>query len=92
MFCVVLIAMVGNKEAGELVSVTRMFFLIVFFFVTIVFLFCSRMFCYTCFFCFLFWFFGPKACGILAPQPRIEPTSPALEGTVLSPEPPGKSL
>ena len=30
-------------------------------------------------FCF---FFGPKACGILAPQPGIEPTPPALEGEV----------
>ena len=25
-------------------------------------------------------FFGHEACGILAPQPEIEPTSPALEG------------
>ena len=31
-FCVVLIPMVGNKEAGELVPVTRIFFLIGFFF------------------------------------------------------------
>ena len=27
-------------------------------------------------------FFGPKACGILAPRPGIEPTPPALEGEV----------
>ena len=28
----------------------------------------------------MFWFFGLEACGILAPQPEIEPTPPALEG------------
>ena len=33
-------------------------------------------------FCFMFWFFGPKACGILAPQPGIEPAPPALGGEV----------
>ena len=27
-------------------------------------------------------FFGSKACGILAPRPGIEPTTPALEGEV----------
>ena len=31
-------------------------------------------------FCFMFWFFGHEACGILAPRPRIEPTASALEG------------
>ena len=39
----------------------------------------------------MFWFFGRKACGILAPQPGIEPTPPALEGEVLTTGPPGKS-
>ena len=33
---------------------------------------------------FLLWFFGHEACGILAPQPGIEPLSPALEGKVLT--------
>ena len=43
-------------------------------------------------FCFMFWFiFGRKACGILAPQPGIEPVPPALEGEVLSTGPPGRS-
>ena len=36
--------------------------------------------------------FGLEACGILAPQPGIEPTPPALEGKVLTTGPPGKSL
>ena len=36
-----------------------------------------------------FWFFGPEACGILAPQPGTEP---ALEGEVLTTGHPGKSL
>ena len=31
----------------------------------------------------MFWFFGHKACGILAPQPGIEPTPLAREGKVL---------
>ena len=31
----------------------------------------------------MFWFFGQEACGILVPQPGIEPTPPALEGEVL---------
>ena len=31
-------------------------------------------------FCFMFWFFGPKACGILAPQPGIKPSPPAFKG------------
>ena len=42
--------------------------------------------------CFgFFFFFGRKACGILAPQPGIEPATPALEGDVLTTGPPGKS-
>ena len=40
----------------------------------------------------MFWFFGCKACGILAPWPGIEPAPPALEGGVLTAGPPGKSL
>ena len=43
-------------------------------------------------FCIMFWFFGHEACGILAPQPGIEPTLPALEVEVLTTGPPGKSL
>ena len=39
---------------------------------------------------FLFWIFGFKACGILVPQPGIEPTSLVLEGKVLTIGPPGK--
>ena len=41
---------------------------------------------------YVFWFFGLKARGILAPQPGIEPAPPAPEGEVLTTEPPGKSL
>ena len=37
-------------------------------------------------------FYGPEACGILATQPGIEGTAPAVEGEVLTPESPGKSL
>ena len=40
----------------------------------------------------MLWFFGHEACGILAPQPGIEPTPPALEGEVLTTGSPGKSL
>ena len=32
-----------------------------------------------------------QACGILVPQPGVEPTSPALEGRFLTTGPPGKS-
>jgi hypothetical protein len=32
-----------------------------------------------------------KACGILASQRGIKPTAPAIEGEVLTTEPPGKS-
>ena len=35
-------------------------------------------------FCFMFWFFGYEACGILAPRPGIKPALPALEGEVLT--------
>ena len=42
-------------------------------------------------FCFMFWFFGHEACGILAPLPGIKPTTPALEGEVLTTGLPGKS-
>ena len=44
-----------------------------------------------CCFCFMFWFFGHEACGILVPRPGIEPTPPALESEVLTTGPPGKS-
>ena len=33
-------------------------------------------------FCFIFWFFGLEARGILIPQPGIEPTPSALEGSL----------
>ena len=35
---------------------------------------------------------GPIACGILVPQPEMEPKSPALKGRFLTTGPPGKSL
>ena len=41
---------------------------------------------------FTFWFFGYEVCGILARRPGIKSALPALEGEVLTPEPPGKSL
>ena len=34
----------------------------------------------------------PGACGILVPRPGIEPTSPTLEGRLLTTQPPRKSL
>ena len=42
-------------------------------------------------FCCVFWFFGPQACGILAPQPETKPTSLSLEGRVLTTGPPERS-
>ena len=36
-------------------------------------------------FCFMFWFFDPEACEILAPQPGMEPTPPALKGKLSQP-------
>ena len=43
-------------------------------------------------YCFCFWFCGGHmACGILGPQPGIEPVPSALEGEVLTTAPPGKS-
>ena len=42
-------------------------------------------------FCFMFWFFGREACGILVLQPGFEPSPPSLE-EVLTPGPRGKSL
>ena len=38
----------------------------------------------------MFWFFDRKACGILVPQPGIEPAPSALESKVLITGPPGK--
>ena len=43
-------------------------------------------------FCFMFWFFGTMACGILVPEPEIQPVSPAMAGGVLTTGLPGKSL
>ena len=37
-----------------------------------------------------FFFFGPKACQILAPWPGIKPGFPALEGAVLITGLPGR--
>lgn len=31
-----------------------------------------------CFYCFLFWFSSPEACGLLTPQLEINLNSPAL--------------
>ena len=33
----------------------------------------------------------PSVCGVLVPQPGMEPASPALEGRFLTTGPPGKS-
>ena len=41
--------------------------------------------------CLMFWIFGPKACGILGPWPRIEPPPFALEGKIWTTGPSGKS-
>ena len=41
---------------------------------------------------FVFWFFGPEVCGMLAPQPGIEPGPHALEGEFSMAEPPGRIL
>ena len=35
----------------------------------------------------MFWFFGLKACGFLAPPPGIELVPPALEDKILTTEP-----
>ena len=40
---------------------------------------------------FFFFFFGHTSCGILAPQPGIEPIPPTLKGKVLTSGPPGRS-
>ena len=37
---------------------------------------CSLNLLQFCFCSFMFWFFGCKACGILTPQPRMEPAPP----------------
>ena len=42
--------------------------------------------------CFFFFFFGCMACGILVPQPGMEPAPHALEGKILTAGPPRKSL
>ena len=39
----------------------------------------------------MFWIFGHKACGILAPLPGIKPAPSALKGEVLTTGPPEKS-
>ena len=44
-----------------------------------------------CCFCFMFWFFVHKACGILAPWPGIEPVPPTVKGEVFITGPLGKS-
>ena len=40
---------------------------------------------------YVFWFFGPEECGILALQPGIESAPPELEGKVLTIGEPGQS-
>ena len=58
-------------------------------FVTIMFLSYGFIFLFVC---LVGWFFSQEVCGSLAPQLGIKPTSPALEGKVLTPGPPGKTL
>ena len=41
---------------------------------------------------FMLWFYGHKACGILAAWSGSKPLPPVLEGKVLTTGPPGKSL
>ena len=46
----------------------------------------------TILFPFMFWFFGHKACAILAPEPEMESMSVALGSKVLTTGPSGKSF
>ena len=39
----------------------------------------------------MFWFSGPKACGILLIPPGMEPEPLALDGGILTTGPPGES-
>ena len=43
-------------------------------------------------FCFVFWFPGYEACGIVGPELGIEPALPALDGELLAPGLPEKTL
>ena len=43
-------------------------------------------------FCFMFWFSGHEACGILAPKPGIKPILPVWKGKISCTGPLGKSL
>ena len=38
----------------------------------------------------MFWLFGHETCGILVPQPGIEPPPPALESEILTTGPSGE--
>ena len=37
----------------------------------------------------MFSIFDYEVCGILVPRPEVEPTTPALEGQILTPGAPG---
>ena len=39
----------------------------------------------------MFWLFGHKGCGILAPWLGVEPALPALGGKILTTGPPGRA-
>ena len=41
--------------------------------------------------CFMFWFFGHKACRVLGSWPGMDHIPPVLEGKILTTGPPGKS-
>ena len=69
-------------------SLSTSFFIIIFWMWTIFYWICYNTVSVSCFLIF----FGHKACGILAPQLGLKPTSPALEGEVLITRPPQKFL
>ena len=91
---------VSREPADSLHSVGNQFrfsflFLKTFFNVDLFFSFGLYWICYSIysglFFFFFMFCFGQEACGVLALQPGMEPTPPALEGKVSTTGLPGKS-
>ena len=81
--------MFSTNSGSGLMSVFVSFFKIFFFFWMWIPFLESLLHLLQYYFCFMFWYFGPKACGSLASQLEIKPTPPALEGRILTTGPPG---
>ena len=92
-FCIMLLLSTSDSNDMNLTPLVKSWMLVVFFFKSLILFFgCVGSWFQCTGSVVAHWLSCPKACGILVPQPGMEPESSALEGGFVTTGPSGKSL